>query len=337
MGGNAMKHVGVERKPAKEYFEIAEEVLHRAPRFADRYAVIPAYSEKESFGDLDCLAVISSNVANLKETLTGLFRPTDIKKNGDVWSFDYKKLQIDIICTSSRLFESSLHYYSYNDVSNLVGRAAHKMGLKYGHQGLILPVRAADTHEIGNVELSIDPREMFEFMGYDYDRFQKGFKNLEEIYEYVVTSPYFDRTAFDEENLNHINRVRNRKRPTFTNFTQWLNRPENADIPSYTYEKDKTAYIQNALDHFEHNNSKGQLAAILDAHAKREEAREKFSGKLISEVTGLQGRELGEFKSNFVKQWDTKEELEEWALATPQDQIQQAIEDFQSKNRAVKI
>jgi len=331
-----MKHVGVERKPAKEYFEIAEEVLRLAPSFADRSAIIPAYSEKESFGDLDCLVVVSAHVADLKEKLRTLFNPTDIKKNGGVWSFDYKKLQIDIICTSPRLFNSSLHYYSYNDVSNLVGRAAHKMGLKYGHQGLILPVRADDTHEIGNVELSIDPREMFEFLGYDYDRFQQGFKNLEEIFAYVTTSPYFDKTAFDEENLNHINRVRNRKRPTFTNFVQWLGRPENANISSFTYEKDKTSYIQKALEHFAHNNSKVQLAAILDAHKKREDAKTKFSGKIISEITGLQNRELGEFKSRFTKQWKSKEELEAWALNTPQNQINQAIKNFHNKETSIE-
>jgi hypothetical protein len=337
MGGNAMQHVGVERKPAEEYFKIAEAVLEKVPDFAERYAIIPAYSEKESFGDLDCLVVVSPNVADLKATLKTLFQPSDIKKNGDVWSFDFQKLQIDVICTSQKYFESSLHYYSYNDVSNLVGRTAHKMGLKYGHKGLSLPVRINNTHEIGTVELSTDPREMLEFMGYDYDRFQKGFKNLEEIFSYVTTSPYFDKTAFQEENLNHINRVRNRKRPTFTNFVQWLQRPENTNLPSYTYEEDKTPYIQRALDHFEHNNSKGQLENILAAHKKREDARSKFSGKIVSELTGLQGKELGAFIVNFSKQWKTPKDLETWAISTPEAQIKKAIVDFQARNPTMEI
>jgi hypothetical protein len=210
MGGSAMKHTGVERKDAKEYFEIAKDVLALAPHFASKYAIIPSYFEKESFGDLDCLVVVDRNVVNLKETLNSLFKPTDIQKNGEVWSFDYKKLQIDVICSNDRLFNCSLHYYSYNDVSNLIGRVANKMGLKYGHKGLTLPVRTSNTNLIGNVELSIEPKEIMEFLGYDYDRFNQGFKNLEEIFQYVTTSPYFDKTAFSEENLNHVNRVRNR-------------------------------------------------------------------------------------------------------------------------------
>jgi hypothetical protein len=210
MGGNAMKHVGVERKSPKEYLEIAKQISDLAPTFAERHAIIPAYSEKESFGDLDCLVVVSPEIVDLKETLKETFKPTDIQKNGDVWSFDFQRLQIDVICSRERLFDCSLSYYSYNDVGNLMGRGvAHKMGLKYGHQGLILPVHADNTHLIGKVELSIQPKEIFEFLGYDHDRFLQGFKNLEEIFEYTTSSKYFNKSAFNPDELDHKNRVRN--------------------------------------------------------------------------------------------------------------------------------
>lgn len=331
-----MQHVGVERKPAKEYFEIAKEVLQLSKSFSDKSAIIPAYSEKESFGDLDCLAVISPTI-NTKESLKELFRPTDIQKNGDVWSFDYRKLQIDIICTSHRLFDVALHYYSYNDVSNLIGRVANKMGLKYGHRGLTYPVKANNSNVIGTVELSIQPSEILPFLGYDYDRFQKGFRDLEEIYTYVISSAYFDKTSFQEENLNHINRIRNRKRPTFTNFVQWLEQPKNADIPSFTYEKDKTPYIQKALDYFKHNNTREQLQVILASHKKHEEAKTKFNGKLVSKITGLQSRELGELISNFAKQWGNRKELESWVLTSTPAQIHQAITEFHRKHTSMDI
>jgi hypothetical protein len=131
--------------------------------------------------------------------------------------------------------------------------------------------------------------------------------------------------------------TRNRKRPTFSTLVQWLELPQNANIPSHVYTDDKSQYIQRALDHFEHNNSKGQLSDILAEHKKHEEAKAKFNGTLVSEITGLEGKELGNFMSIFAKQWHTKEEAKAWALASDPSQIRQAIEDFHSQNTDIDI
>jgi len=320
MGGRALKHVGVERKSAPEYFEIAKDVSKLAEAFAERKAVIPAYAEKESFGDLDILVVVKPSVANLKETLQKVFNPQDIVHNDKCWSLDYKNLQVDVITSSPELFDIALHYYSYNDLNNLVGRVAHKQGLKYGHQGLILPVKFKDTYLADEIELSTDPKAIYEFLGYDYERFQKGFNNLEEIFQYVTKSPFFNKEAFAWENQNHINRTRNRKRPTFQQFTQWLD--ERPELPSFQYNEDKSEYITNALKHF---NCMDKYEAVMADMKKREEAKAKFGGELVTQLTGLEKKELGMFIATFKKQFSDTKAFEAWLLATPQEDINAKI------------
>lgn len=330
MGGLAMKHVGVTRKSAKEYYELVKEVTPLISTFAKRFAVIPAYEEKVDFGDMDVLVLPKTEIADMRATLKAAFKPQDIIHNDQCWSLDYKGLQIDIITSSPELFDCTLHYFSYNDVSNLVGRSAHRMGLKYGHKGLTLPVRAKSTHLLGEVSLSTKPKEIFEFLGYDYPRFQQGFKNLEEVYKYTVSSPYFDITAFAEENMNHINRVRNKKRPTFTQFLEWLNAPEQKSLPTFTFNEDKTEYIEKALEVFAHNKPRETLAQIMDNHAKREQSKDKFNGKLVSELTGLNGKDLGDFICRFSKQWPEKLKMEEWARTASPEEIKGAILGFET-------
>jgi hypothetical protein len=80
-----------------------------------------------------------------------------------------------------------------------------------------------------------------------------------------------------------------------------------------------------------------QKSDILAEHKKHEAAKVKFNGTLVSEITGLEGKELGNFMSRFAKQWHTKEEAKAWALASDHSQIRQAIEDFHSQNTDIDI
>lgn len=72
-------------------------------------------------------------------------------------------------------------------------------------------------------------------------------------------------------------------------------------------------------------------------HNQRIQSKEKLNGALVSEITGLQGRELGQFMSGFMKQWETKEEAKAWAIATDEETIRQTIADFHSRTGDIDI
>lgn len=155
MGGNALKTVTTRRVDAAEYHKIKDEVVGMLRGMFPGHGIeaIPAYRKKADFGDLDVLVEYFPNPdspeADIRHRFRGElrkhFKAEEIVSNGPVYSFAWRDFQVDLILAPTDEFEMSLNYFAWNDLGNLIGRVAHKMGLKYGHDGLCLPFRV-DTY-----------------------------------------------------------------------------------------------------------------------------------------------------------------------------------------------
>jgi len=309
MGGNALKHLGTTRKSSDEYFSIAADVKSKLRQAFSGVTVmlIDSYSEKESFGDIDILISKDPLPANWLDVIKAEFKPQEIIDNLVV-SFDYKGIQVDLIPTPMHEMNIAFTYYSFNDLGNLIGRIAHKMGLKYGHNGLWKVLRE-DTRVIANILVSDEPKEIFKFLGYNYERFNEGFDTLEDIFVFAASTPYFHRDIFQLDNMNHVSRVRDAKRPTYTAFLKWIeDKPELDKYTWYPYsdqmlessEKEAVKYewLQKGLSTFPDFKTKYNIAIREDALNLK--FKKKWNGKLIGEVTGYTGKKLG-----FLVKWLT--------------------------------
>jgi len=302
MGGNALKNTHTRRYTKTEYESLKEEVVEHLIRKTNRLVrvdPIKSFSSKETFGDLDVLIERSetSKLLNVDyRQLVQTFNPNEIVKNGDVYSFDYKDFQIDLIVTDSKFYDFSLCYYSFNDLGNLIGRVAHKMGLTYGHKGLFYKHKDKHGNIQGLIELTVDPKEAVEFLGYDYEKIKKGFDTLDDIFYYVVSSPYFNEIIYDLSHRNHQARTRDRKRPTYTAFLEFVSNHkfENQFVYDSDFEETIQETIKSAFPHFAR-----ELEEIKKSQFEKELVKRKFNGVLVNELTGLTGRELGKFMSVF--------------------------------------
>lgn len=202
MGGNALREGLTRRFDASEYHELSPEILKLLnDAFPNRRAaIIASYREKESFGDIDIL-IASDDIKDVRESIERVFRPSEIIHNGTVWSFDYKAIQVDLIMTPDSKFDIGYEYFSNNDLGNLIGRIANKFGLSYGHDGLWMKVRDK-MNVIGKILLTDDIKIIIPFLGYDYSVYEKGFDTIEEIFEFVVSSPFYSYDIFDFANRN---------------------------------------------------------------------------------------------------------------------------------------
>ena len=63
----------------------------------NRADVIYAYLSKESFGDVDIVYSTTDDEPFSVESLQQEFNPSRVVRNGEVTSFDYKELQVDLI------------------------------------------------------------------------------------------------------------------------------------------------------------------------------------------------------------------------------------------------
>jgi len=318
MGGNALKHLGTERKNAQQYHFICNSITDVLSKCCTRIDAIPAYRNKRDFGDADIL-VIPKEKIDIKKCIENLFSPREISTNDNCHSFDYDNFQIDVIETTSELYDTTYSYYSYNDLGNLIGRIAHKLGLKYGHEGLLMPIRDNEIRGQNNIVVTRDTAKALEFLGYNSNVFAQGFDNLNDIFDFVINTKYFNRDIFAFENLNHINRVRNRKRKVYAQFLDYI---QDKNISThYIFNSDKTVYQQIIDQAFPEIYLFKSLERINQEIQLAKNIKNKLNGIIISDITKLQDKKLGMFISYFKNMWGSVKEYEEWVLNTNTNDI----------------
>lgn len=66
-----------------------------------------------------------------------------------------------------------------------------------------------------NIVITKDFNKALEFLGFDVERFKQGFNNMNEVFEFVASSTFFNKDAFLFENRNHKARARDKKRSNY--------------------------------------------------------------------------------------------------------------------------
>jgi hypothetical protein len=341
MGGKALSVASL-RLPAARYHQVAAEIAERlVDLVVGRVRVIPAYNQKPDFGDID--VIVESTPQYDPYKIAKALGCTEVVVNGDCASLGYPVdgwvFQLDLIKIPSISFEFAYCYFSYNDVGNLLGRIAHKAGLKFGHLGLFYPMRDRDegTHLLGEPFVTRDFGAALKLLGYNPVTYMHcietgvGFDSLEEIFRFVVSSPFTNPDIYILDNRNHAAKMRDRKRPTYQKFLKWMQeQPEGAlhrfpwapgGSTDRTYQKEaflKMCFSLNPEFEKEYNQ-------IMDLFDRRRSTKARFNGGLVSELTGLSGKELGGLMTWIKKQFETEGNLMDFVLTQNPDQIKHMI------------
>lgn len=334
MGGRALKKESTfTRRYQRDEFETLKvEVFAILEKTFKRFDVPRFFFDKESFGDMDIIVSMEGFNQNMNEYITETFSPNEIFHNGNAWSFDYKEIQIDFITCDAEHFNTNYHYMAFNDLGNLTGRLAQKLGLKYGQEGLWYN-HYYNGQNAGRILISKDYPKIFEFLGLDYDTWVKGFYTLEEIFKYVTTSKFFNPEDYQWEKLNKINRERNMKRTSYVAFLDYVKDMgvnENYDVEINTYMKENIIHVVDLR--FPEAKIFGQIAELEAAIDKKKVSKDKFNGGMIIELFGIQGKELGDamyrFK-DFVKDSTRHETYDDYILENDYNII---VEHFKMVN-----
>lgn len=310
MGGNALAAT-CRRHNKEEYYAKEEEICFALKGlFPDsRIYPIKAYRSKDSFGDCDIL--LENNLPpNWIDLVKEVFNSKQVIKNGNVCSFEYYELQVDIIVTKPEDFNSSAQYFDYNDLGNLIGRVAHSMGLKLGYDGLTYKFYAKERQVFREITLLKDWKDILPVLGYSYERYKQGFETLDEMFQFVVSSPFFSKNIYLLENRNHTSRVRDAKRKTYNAFLAYCETYRETPAQRFgTCEHPKLSEGKEGWLPYLFRNIEGfkDIYAETQAEYEREQKyKERFNGNLVKEWCGIDGKELGLFM-----QW-LKEERKDW-------------------------
>jgi hypothetical protein len=198
--------------------------------------------------------------------------------------------------------------------------------LKYGFQGLVYPYRTKDSRVLKDITISKDPYKIFEFIGLDYNRFIEGFDTLQEIFDFILTSKYFNPDKFKFENLTGIDRKRNAKRKTYHQFLEYINNKQFDN--KFIANKDKSVYISE-IDKFFGTNLGDQIKSLKLREEQLNYMHSKFNGNLIMQwIPGLQGKELGDAITKFKKLFKTKEMFDAYIMCTTPENIKELFKSF---------
>jgi len=315
MGGKALKNCITRRYQKEEFLIITPIIKNKLLKIFSKCDMPKYYRNKESFGDADFICCIDNHFnLDIKQFIIDEFQSKEIFQNSHVYSFEYNELQVDIILTPKSSYETSLNYHCWNDLNNLIGKIAHKFGLKHGYDGLIMPYRI-DGKMLGEVVVSKDYRKSLAFLGFNVERYDAGFDNLNEIFDFVTSSKYFNPWMFDFETLNRINRERDKKRATYAAFVEHVAPMKEKGKEAYPYfYSDKRVYL-GLIDHY--------FPGFLKEYRQLEKLEERkravsalYNGNIVMRHFDLSGATLGAAIGEFEKYFSSRKLLEDYVLET---------------------
>jgi hypothetical protein len=166
------------------------------------------------------------------------------------------------------------------------------------------------------------------FLGFDYERWTQGFRNLEEIFDFTVNNKRFSSSIYLLENRNHTARVRDKKRPTYTEFLKWL--AENPEKDSaFEWPEDKTVWLPEIFAAFP--DLQQEYALAHDKLKRLELIKTKYNGEHITRLTGLTTKDLGEFIKAHHAFFESKTAFNDWVHDTEQSDIDSVIVAFSNR------
>lgn len=336
MGGNALSCKSV-RLTRNNYQALAADCVAKLKALypSSRVTDIVAYRSKPDFGDLD-VALDAENydpfeaaeALNAVEVVrNGPVTSIGVKVRPDLSELDGNVFQVDLIKLGASEYEFALAYFGHNDTGNLAGRIAKSLNTSLRHDGLYFYHRsgANGDYKFREILLTRDYAKALAFLGYDPDRFAKGFDSLEDIFQFIVSTQFFNREIFLLENRNYTARVRDRKRKTYCDFLKWCE--ATPGLVAYDFPSDKSAWLPRIVEHFP--LFEADYAKSLADLAEQQTVKAKFNGEWVSQITGLQGKELGQVMKRLKESFESPEALRTFVLGHSPKAIEARVRQVQ--------
>lgn len=342
MGGNSLKRFPVGRIEKKEFFNTFEHIKKVFNNV--KLDLVPAYEDKENFGDLDIIIEMESMRDFYRENTNGdmeeafseflsnKFNSRQEHFAFPVISFEYRKneeqrvgFQVDFIHIPKKNYDFSLHYLSYNDLGNLIGVMYRHLGLRFGHYGVNKEVYypKLKTTKLGEINITNDFDQSLKFIGLDPEVFHKGFKNMDEIFEYVSTAKFFNPEIYAlETGINdYKSRRRNAKRSTYSGFLKWIKDNEYR-LNRFDF---KNANRKDMIDDFFKNDYKITYQSMINEFDEKLKNKDRIKGENLSLWTGLTHQALGFLSGKFKSQFENEEQLMEYVRRNTDENIKKDL------------
>jgi hypothetical protein len=325
MGGNLLK---TKRISKNRYLEIKTKVIdYLEPTFGkDNFFIPRSLKDKESFGDLDVMLKSTACLPSwdiTKESILADFKPKDYKSLPAGLSILYEDFSVDFFCLSYKKFTHAYYFLSDNCLGNMIGKIAKRLNLKFGDNGLSYVFRREHSSYKRDFIISDDFEQICNFLGLDFERWKEGF-TYEEMFEWVIASPYFSANVYLEPTGDLKKRI-SQDRPAIVKFANYLKENNiTSDFKSLLSENQ----VLEKIDVFFGTSVTKEIEEEKIREATVSSIQEKFNGHLLIDLLGINGKELGNFISDFKKQFKSPDDFEKFILTETQEIVNKKIIEY---------
>jgi len=337
MGGNCLKtNFGIitDRVNTKDFISIYKKVEWTLLSYGfAKCDYVKFFASKKDHGDIDIVvgyAPQSSTRFPNTEEVRQLFKTSFVFKNGNVFSVLFNGIQVDLIFVPVSEYRANLDFRNFSPFGNIFSRLLKQRDVSWKAEGLFYTLRIGSSFK-KNIFLTDLLTTILNYGGLDYFYYGSSFLSQEDIFYYVTTSPFFRKSIYYFENLNHVNRKRDAVRPDYNAWNEYIkDKKDNIleeQLPNEEENLEKIAYLFPW--------TLPEIKKGYDEHLKKIKIREKFNGDIISIKTGLTGKDLGEAMKGF-KDSLGEDVFEIFAETSPKSEVVGAFmkwwENKKSKN-----
>ena len=328
MGGSLY---GLGRLPRAEYLTVEARLRADLDRTLGPHYRIPRYyGSKADFGDVDVVvseAAITTTWGDLRAALIADLGLVRFQSTGAMFSTVYQDFQVDYSVRPARYFESTCAFLDFNDLGHLLGKIVRRMNLKYGERGLQYVFRRADGNYTRDIDVCLDIQRICAHLSLDFAHWEAGFETLEEMYAWLIASPWFSVEPYRDRRRT----TRAWQRPTIRRFLEWLDEEGIDQRVDYPPREDCLPRIIAAFP-------EAGLPEIFAEEAALEHrsiaVKERFSGRRVMLlIPGLSGPQLGAFIKTFREGFaDFEAEVSQLALVEVDRRILAHWETFEGRS-----
>jgi hypothetical protein len=294
------------------------------------------YKDKQTFGDLDIIIPKPFGRENIIDIFR--FNKTQYKQNSNIHSICYKDNQIDFITTKPNYYETTKYYYSWVDLSILLGRMYRKFNIKYGWDGLYFEYDTVINNHfrnIGTILLSLDFKQVLEFVGLDYEKFELGFETKNDIFDLVITSKYFIPKIYES-----VSQKSNKRSGIYDEIIEYSKDKEYQHNHTINFFLDKDYVYKTIGEYFTEVDILNKIKNIKEKEYIIQVNKDKFNGSIVMLLTGLKEKELVSFIQSFrifVKENYEYLDFEKYVFETNAEHIKRDINLYFDEYKKLKL
>lgn len=288
----------------EEYTNIREEI---GKLISSSHWITPIeyLKSKISFNDIDIPVVVKDpyNFDDEFNEILAKLQPSEVSG----YSILYKGAQVDFIPIAQDSLSSELLVLNIPVFHIILGKLARRYGVRLTKTGVTMTIKYDGEQETINITRTA--QQTLELFQLDIARYYEGFNNVEEVFDYIMSSPYYS-SEWAEAVAAHGN---SKDRSNDAKYNCWT------ELAAYTpFKESKYSGICNIIDTMETYNItpsvKDTLEKLQDISRFKAVKRTVFNGFVIGDITGLKGKELGDFmryvESRFLSEEDMAEFLQ---------------------------